>query len=201
MKNGFWVAVFAALVAVAGCASSGSGSRYVNEETLVFESADTLTQSERSRLVTEVVERMLTDPTFSVRYAAKKKAKSDGSLPVVALSALENNVGDGRSDSLAMGQFSRELMVALRKTGKFDVIDDLANPALVNRVMTGNDNGETMAAAQNFGDYAPPDFYVSGDLRRFLDSGIYTHCLNLQMLDTSTRRVFWSDTAKILKRK
>ena len=110
-------------------------------------------------------------------------------------------MNDGRSDSAAMGQFTRELMVALRKTGKFDVVDDVANPALVNRLMSGNDAGETVTAAQNFGDYAPPDFYVTGDIRRFFDDGIYTHCLNLQMLDTSTRRIFWSDTAKILKRK
>ena len=201
MKNVFGAVVVVALFVVAGCASSEPTSGYVNEETLVFDRADVLTQSERSRLVTEVVGRMLTDPMFSLRYAEKKKAKSEGVLPVVSLSALENNVGDGRSDSLAMGQFSKELMVALRKTGKFDVIDDLANSALVNRVMTGNDNGETMAAAQNFGDYAPPDFYVTGDVRRFFEAGIYTHCLNIQMLDTATRRVFWSDTAKILKRK
>ena len=201
MKNVFCFVVVAALSAVVGCASSRSGSGYVNEEILVFDKPDVLTQSERSRLVTEVIGRLLTDPMFSMRYAEKAKSKPDGTLPVVALSALENNVNDGRSDSFAMGQVSKELMVALRKTGKFDVIDDLANLALVNRVMTGNDNGETMSAAQNFGDYTPPDFYITGDIRRFLDEGIYTHCLNLQMLDTSTRRVFWSDTAKILKRK
>lgn len=195
-----YVAFFSVLmIGVSGCETGRSG--YVNEETLVFDRADSLTQSERSRLVTEVVSRMLTDPTFSSRYSSKQKEKTDGKLPVVALAALENNVMDGRSDSLSMGQFSKELMVAVRKTGKFDVIDDLVNSALVDRVMRGNDEGENMSAAQNFGDYAPPDFYITGDVRRFLDDGIYTHCLNLQMLDTSTRRVFWSDTAKILKKK
>jgi hypothetical protein len=188
-------------IALAGCVSRSGSSGYVNEEALVFDRPETLTQSERSRLVVDVVGRLLTDPTFSAKYAEKMNAKSDGKMPIVAFSALENNVNDGRSDSAAMGQFTRELMVALRKTGKFDVIDDVANPALVNRLMSGNDAGETVAAAQNFGDYAPPDFYVTGDIRRFFDDGIYTHCLNLQMLDTSTRRVFWSDTAKILKRK
>lgn len=188
------------LIATAGCVSRSNPSGYVNEETLVFDRPDVLTQSERSRLVADVVGRLLTDPTFSAKYTEKMKAKSDGKLPIVAFSALENNVKDGRSDSAAMGQFSKELMVAFRKTGRFDVIDDVANPVLVNRLMSGNDAGETVAAVQNFGDYAPPDFYVTGDIRRFLDDGIYTHSLNLQMLDTSTRRIFWSDTVKILKR-
>lgn len=188
------------LIATAGCVSRSNTSGYVNEETLIFDRPDVLTQSERSRLVADVVGRLLTDPTFSAKYTEKMKAKSDGKLPIVAFSALENNVKDGRSDSAAMGQFSKELMVAFRKTGKFDVIDDVANPVLVNRLMSGNDAGETVAAVQNFGDYAPPDFYVTGDIRRFLDDGIYTHSLNLQMLDTSTRRIFWSDTVKILKR-
>ena len=189
------------VIALTGCVSHSGSSGYVNEGVLVFDRPEKLTQSEQSRLVADIVGRMLTDPTFSDRYAEKMKEKTGGKLPIVAFSALENNVSDGRSDSVAMGQFTRELMVALRKTGKFDVIDDVANPALVNRLMSGNDAGETVAFAQNFGDYAPPDFYVTGDVRRFFDDGIYTHCLNLQMLDTSTRRVFWSDTAKILKRK
>ena len=189
------------VIALTGCVSHSGSSGYVNEGVLVFDRPENLTQSEQSRLVADIVGRMLTDPTFSDRYAEKMKEKISGKLPIVAFSALENNVSDGRSDSVAMGQFTRELMVALRKTGKFDVIDDVANPALVNRLMSGNDAGETVAFAQNFGDYAPPDFYVTGDVRRFFDDGIYTHCLNLQMLDTSTRRVFWSDTAKILKRK
>ena len=201
MKTLLLTASILGVMAMVGCVSRSSSSGYVNEETLIFDRPDVLTQSERSRLVADVVGRLLTDPTFSVKYAEKMKAKSDGKLPIVAFSALENNVKDGRSDSAAMGQFSKELMVAFRKTGKFDVIDDVANPALINRLMSGNDAGETVAAVQNFGDYAPPDFYVTGDIRRFLDDGIYTHSLNLQMLDTSTRRVFWSDTVKILKRK
>lgn len=189
------------IIAIVGCVSRSNTSGYVNEETLIFDRPEILTQSERSRLVSDIVGRLLTDPTFSAKYIEKVKTKADGKLPIVAFSALENNVNDGRSDSAAMGQLSKELMVAFRKTGKFDVIDDVANPALMNRLMSGNDAGETVAAVQNFGDYAPPDFYVTGDIRRFFDDGVYTHSFNLQMLDTSTRRIFWSDTVKILKRK
>jgi hypothetical protein len=200
MKMPIMVFQLLAAVAVVGCATRVQ-TGYVNEEALVFDRADSLTASERSRLVTEAVSRLLTDPMFTVRYSEKCKIRGNGKLPLVAIAPLENNVPDGRSDAAAMGQFSKELMVALRKTGKFDLLDDLANPALMNRITSGNNDGESASAAQSFGDYDPPDFYLTGDVRRFLDDGIYTHCLNLQMLDTSTRRVFWSDTAKILKRK
>ena len=71
------------VIALTGCVSHSGSSGYVNEGVLVFDRPEKLTQSEQSRLVADIVGRMLTDPTFSDRYAEKMKEKTGGKLPIV----------------------------------------------------------------------------------------------------------------------
>ena len=66
-------------------------------------------------------------------------------------------------------------------------------------VVDAVDDGEAPANLEHIGNYTSADFIMTGELRReqTIDRGraVYHHFLNLEMTDTSTGTVFWSDTA------
>ena len=169
--------VIAAVAAFAGCATEHHGfGRGPNLE---------------SRLtIVQAVESLTTDPTFTELYAkATNNAKADGKdRPAVTILPIENNA-DKRGDA-ATRQMYRRLQTALRKTGKFEIVDPAGRKMAVDVVVSGVDNGEDNRAAQNYGDYHSPDFVMYGELVREEDG---EKSLNLQMTDVRTGSMFWSE--------
>ena len=142
--------------------------------------------------IVQAVESLLTDTTFTEKYDnATINAKRTGKVrPVVTIMPIENNA-DNRGDA-ATRQMGRRLQVAIRKTGKFDIIDPAKRKIMVDVVVGGADGGEKTATngVQYYGDYDPADFVMTGELVREV-SGEFS--LNLDMFDTRTGLVFWNE--------
>ena len=173
----------------------------MNPDDDVFGKPGSLTYPQKSLALVNVLEKMKTDPMFSSQYdKARKRALDAGrTLPTIAVRPIENNTGDGRSDAAVTGQMYRELLTALRKTGLFEVIDYARRHQMKKTVVDAVDDGEAPANLEHIGNYTSADFIMTGELRReqTIDRGraVYHHFLNLEMTDTSTGTVFWSDTA------
>lgn len=196
-----------AVVLCAGCVapSPGRSRGYLDPEEDVYGRSSRLEYSQKRLTVTKSVERMLTDPMFTGNYdKARARASAAGrTLPTIAINPIENNTGDGRSDSAATGQLYRELLTAIRKTGRFVMIDRMRRKQMTDSNIGGVDSGEDGAGIQGVGDYTSADFVMTGDLRREVTEGeshtVYHHFLNLEMIDSASGTVFWSDTVPVVK--
>ena len=195
--------ILTAAALVSGCATT-----YVSNEDVYLGDADKLTQSEKKTMASEALEQLQNDPTFTRVYnkkkaALEKKAAEKGEeaeLPLIASSPIKNLMRDGHSDSRATGQLSRDIQTLLRQTGLFDVVDKLATPEILDALMKGeNEEGES-GGLESFGSYHAPDLWLTGELRKEKDGRIYTYTLNLEMTDTATKRVFWSNTVERRKK-
>lgn len=193
---------FAAVVVVcaAGCVS-GPRRGYLNPADDVIGRPGRMEYTQKSRAISQVIEQMLSDPMFTTQYAAacSRAGAARRTLPTIAVRPIENNTGDGRSDSVATGQIYRELIARLRKTQKFELIDYARRSQMKKTVVAAVDDGESPANLQHIGNYTSADFIMTGELKRErTDDGdrvVYHHFLNLEMTDTATGTVFWSDTA------
>lgn len=194
---------FALAVACLGCRGPARMG-YMDPSDNVFARPDNLSQSEKRRSVADAIARMQTDQAFMSVYSAVKNRRM-GKLPVVAIRPFENNTGDGVDDARATASSYKACLTALRKTGLFTVKDDTRSGALVDRVKAGNDNGEQIGALANFGNYDAPDFYLQGELVKSFDDDVaerrhvFTHDLNLVMLESAGNNVAWSETVEVVK--
>lgn len=195
--------VLALAVVCLGC-QGPARMGYMDSADNVFARPDSLSQSERRRSVADAISRMQTDAAFMSVYAAVKNRRMDR-LPVVAIRPFENNTGDGVDDARATASIYKACLTALRKTGLFTVKDDTRSGALVDRVKAGNNNGEQIGALANFGNYDAPDFYLQGELVKSFDDDVaerrhvFTHDLNLVMLESVGNNVAWSETVEVVK--
>lgn len=193
-----------AIVSVVGCANERAGG-YVSLEDDVYGRPSKLEYTQKSRAIVEIVEKLLTDPTFSRMYAdASSRAITKGqTLPTIAILPLEDNTGPGSNDSETTSQIYRELQTVLRKTGKFKIIDYAMRKQLIGVVVKGVDLGETSEGVQDIGNYSSSDFVLRGELRREATDSqggkVYHHFLNLNMTDTRRGEQVWSDTVRIFK--
>jgi len=176
MKNSMGIAMLMFAMAACGCASRPVAGFRPGEE---------------SRLsIVQAVESLLVDPTFAEKYAvAMEVAKSGGrSRPAVTIMPIENNA-DSRGDA-ATRQMYRRLQTAIRKTGKFDVIDPAKRKGMSDVVMKGVGQGESGDMVQNFGNYVSADFVMHGELVKE-ETGELS--LNIDMEDVRAGTVFWSE--------
>lgn len=165
----------AAAAVLAGCVSERDGYGSYREKRMTIVNA---------------VESLLSDPMFAELYAkALETAKSAGrDRPVLKVLRIENNA-DGRGDA-ATRQLQRRLQTALRKTGKFTIVDVERGQDVIDAVAHGADAGETDDVHQFFGEYLSPDFVMSGE---FVKEETGELSLNLDMQDVRTKSVFWSE--------
>lgn len=203
------IAIF--MAALSGCATHpGPMEGYGNPDDDVYGSPWRMEYPQLLRAMEDVLARMKTDPRFTTMYkAACERAiaeKRKSKLPTIAVRPIENNSGDGRTDSEATGQIYRNLLAhigkMMRPDGKsqmFELIDYARRSQMKGTVVTAADDGEAPNNIQYIGNYTSADFIMTGELKRSetVDKGriVYHHFLNLEMTDTSTGTVFWSDTA------
>ena len=172
-----------AAAAMSGCVSNRSG--YVNVDDDVYGRRDRLEYTQKSRVVEEMVGRMLSDPDFTEMYA---------------IGEIENNTRPGASDLRTTSQMRKELKAALRKTGKFAVIDLYERERMKNTVIGGIDSGGSADNLQHVGEYDSGDFFMSGELTMESTGGkVFFHFFNLRLVDPVTGGEIWSDTVKIGK--
>ena len=171
MKLEYGIAIVASAIAI-GCTSARNP--YEIDGAPVYDT--------KSLAVTEMVELLISDPGFSSMYEkAKGIAKSRGrELPTIVVAApIENNCGAGVSDRV-FGQMFRELQISLRRTGKFRVIDYSLAKIGIDIVLKEPDNGIRPDNIQNYGNYAPADFWMFCQVGK---DGSKLYFLNAQIID------------------
>ena len=90
----------------------------------------------------------------------------------------------------------RELITALRKTTKFMIIDHARRKRMAGIAMGETDGGAASDNVNEFGNYHSSDFVMTAELRQ--GSKAY-YFLNMDMTDTSSGDIVWSDSVRILK--
>ena len=147
---------FVAIFAVAVCGMIGCESSKMAPESF-----------QKRMTIVEALEKLETDPMFTEKYAvALANAKRQRKVrPVITIMRIENNVdesGDGKT-----AQMYRRLQSAVRKTGKFDIVDP-----------------------EKSLEFVEPDFVMSGELVKE-ETGELS--LNLDMEDVHEGLVFWNE--------
>jgi len=196
-RNLLLMVVVALLV---GCATNPAGT-YGNPNDDVYGSKRNLEYPQRSVAIVDMVGKMVTDPYFTEVYevAAQRAAQRGHRRPTVIITDIEDNTVVGGSDFSTTRQIHQELKTALRKTGKFSIID-LYERARMSEVSEAEINGGGVSDnLQNFGEYASGDFHMFGELSKEKVSHSYFHFFNLRMIDPTSGEEIWSDTVKVLK--
>ena len=199
MKRAF--VIVAAVIALEGCVSNGRG-RYVNTEDDVYGQKDRLEYPQKSRVVAEMVGRMLSDPDFSGMYAiAVERAEKRGhKRPTIVIRDIEDNTRPGASDFLTTSQMHKELKIALRNTKMFAIIDLYERARMADDMIKEPDGGGRPDNVQNFGVYEAGDFFMYGELTmESVEERVFYHFFNLRLVDPVTSNEIWSDTVKIGK--
>lgn len=200
MKYCSVVLVFAAVLA--GCVGD-RGVRYENGGTIYICDADELSYSELNTVADQAVQRLLTDPLFSKRYqAAQAHARSDGrDVPGLIVDPIENNVNNAGDESTE--QMRTILKDALRKTGKFEIVDRNFRNGVVAGHIESVDQGESAVAISGIGSFVPGEFVIKGEVTRYKSKSgkrnIYHHNVNFKMIDSIRGDLFWTTIISIDK--
>ena len=157
-----------------------------------------LTPSDMEEAVKALLSAMCRDVIFIDAINAAKI--SSGKTPIAVNGGIVNMTGDNGYDGL-VGAADATLRVLLRDTSLFDVKDDAVAAAMAKRIITsGNsplENGEPMAWLKQHGS---PDFYVVGDLRKFVDfEKRNTYRLHLALHSLANGKVAWEGLLTVVK--
>lgn len=177
---------------------------YMSADEDVYGRSSRLEATQKRASVTLALERMFTDPMFTEKYAeALRQAKEAGHLrPSVTVRPIEDNSGSG-ADGATTSQMHRELVTALRKSGKFELIDRVARSSVMNESLRAVDDGESADAIAGIGGFRSADFTLMGEITRErtgdLDRVVFHHNVNLQMIDAKSGTVFWSESIPFTK--
>lgn len=194
------VVVFAAILA--GCIDS-RGVRYEPSGTIHIGQADELSYTELNTVADEAVQRLLVDPLFTRRYQmALDHARSDGrDVPGLIVDPIENNVNNAGDESTE--QMRTLLKDALRKTGKFEIVDRKFRRSVVSDHIESVDQGESAVAISGIGSFVPGEFVIKGEVTRYKSKGgrrnIYHHNVNFKMIDSIRGDLFWTTIVAIDK--
>lgn len=157
-----------------------------------------LTPSDLEEAVKVLLSAMCKDVIFIDAHNAAKA--SSGKIPVAVNGGIVNMTGDNGYDGL-VGAADATLRVLMRDTSLFDVKDDAVAAAMAKRIITsGNsplENGEPMAWLKQHGS---PDFYVVGDLRKFVDfEKRTTYRVHLAIHSLASGKVAWEGLLTVVK--
>ena len=192
--------IIVAAAALSGCVADRSG--YVNVDDDVYGRKDGLEYPQKSRVVAEMVGKMLSDPDFSEVYAAasERAAKRGHKRPTVVIREIEDNTTPGASDSQTTSQMRKELKAELRKTKKFAIIDLYERERMKGDIIPEVDGGAKPDNLQNVGEYEAGDFFMHGEVtKESVGRKVFYHFFNLRLVDPITGGEIWSDTVKIGK--
>ena len=174
-----------------GCATQQpKATQYVEPTEIVSGAPEQATMYDLESSAQQLIERMLSHPQFSDNYNAAK-AEKGGKRPIVVIGNIVNKTTEriqGRLD--AVGDTVRS---ALFSSSLFEVKDDKAIGAIIERITSGVDIGvEDGALVKTLGTHESPDFLVLGDFRHFADvGGSHTYRLRLAIHSLKTGKIVW----------
>lgn len=157
-----------------------------------------LTPSDMEEAVKALLSAMCKDVAFIDAHNTAKA--SSGKNPIAVNGGIVNMTGDSGYDGL-VGAADATLRVLMRDTSLFDVKDDAVAAAMAKRIITsGNsplENGEPMAWLKQHGS---PDFYVVGDLRKFVDfEKRTTYRVHIAIHNLVNGKVAWEGLLTVIK--
>ena len=157
-----------------------------------------LTPSDLEEAVKALLSAMCKDVIFIDAHNAVKSAS--GKTPIAVNGGIVNMTGDNGYDSI-VGAGDATVRVLLRDTSLFDVKDDAVAAAMAKRIITsGNsplENEEPMAWLKQHGS---PDYYVVGDLRKFVDfEKRTTYRVHLAIHSLANGNVAWEGLLTVIK--
>lgn len=157
-----------------------------------------LMPSDLEEAVKTLLSAMCKDVVFIDAHNAAKSALSRN--PIAVLGGIVNMTGDKGYDAL-LSAADATLRVLMRDTSLFDVKDDAVAAAMAKRIIaSGNsplENGEPMAWLKQHGS---PDYYVVGDLRKFVDfEKRTTYRVHLAIHSLANGKVAWEGLLTVIK--
>ena len=160
---------------------------------------DLPSMSELDAAVEELLARMQQEDLFIKNYSVAKAAANH--QPIIVLGGLEDKTAiDGDSIKVRLDATLATLRVALFNTRLFEIKDDEASVALAKRIVAGGDspleNGESMALLKT---HDSPDFFVLGDLRRFVDNGESSYRMRLAVHSLASGKIVWEGIQQLAK--
>ncbi len=203
------LAAFAALAG--GCASSssttnvsGSAAGGKPRATGLKAVTSTLAMTDFEAAADKLVDSMLDDAAFQAKYDRLAAKLGDGRLPVFVVQTFRNSTEeriDERIQSMA-----RDVRIKLRKSAKFDLKDDRAAQAMVDRIRwsadTGLESGDLLDALLS---HVSPHYLLTGEVKGFRDRDVATFKIYLALHDLSGVSgdgglVVWEDVATVVVR-
>lgn len=157
-----------------------------------------LTPSDLEEAVKALLSAMCKDVIFIDVHNAVKSAS--GKTPIAVNGGIVNMTGDKGYDGM-VNAADATLRVLMRDTSLFDVKDDAVAAAMAKRIIaSGNsplENGEPMDWLKQHGS---PDYYVVGDLRKFVDfEKRTTYRVHLAIHSLANGKVAWEGLLTVIK--
>ena len=157
-----------------------------------------LTPSDMEEALKALLSAMCRDVAFLDAHNAAKA--TSGRTPIAVNGGIANMTGDNGYDGL-VGAADATVRVMLRGTSLFDVKDDAVAAAMAKRVVaSGNsplEDGEPMAWLKQHGS---PDYYVVGDLRKFVDfERRNTYMVHLAIHSLANGKAAWEGIMTVVK--
>ena len=157
-----------------------------------------LTPSDLEEAVKTLLSAMCKDVIFIDAHNIVKA--SSGKAPIAVNGGIVNMTGDNGYDGL-VGAADATVRILLRDTSLFDVKDDALAAAMAKRIVaSGNsplEDGEPMAWLKQHGS---PDYYVVGDLRKFVDfEKRNTYRVHLAVHSLANGKVAWEGLLTVVK--
>ncbi len=150
-----------------------------------------------------LVKKFVNDPVFAKTCQQVTERLGGGRKPVIVVRAFDNNVV-GERNTLRLSSLAKDFRSAVRKAGKFDLKDDDATQAMVDRIKYsangGLENGELLNTLKT---HVSPDFILTGEL---VDDSSEAYRLDLVLHDLSGvsgrgGTIAWEGKSKINKSK
>ena len=160
---------------------------------------DALLMSDVDKAMADLVSAMREDPRFKANYDAAKTSIGRR-LPLAVNGGVANLTGEASCENIVEAA-GATMRVLLFDTALFDVKDDAVAGAMAKRIVSsGNspvEDGELMSALRQHGS---PDFFVLGDLRKFVDFGGRSFFrLRLAVHNLANGKILWEGLQSIVK--
>lgn len=200
-RRSVWSPYLLALL-VCGCATkvppSIEGTQYGAAGDVNAGSPADVTMYDLDSAAKSLLSKMLGSRRYAKEYGAAKVAK--GGLPLLVIGGIESQIeGIRLQDRLDV--VGETIRTALYDSEMFNVKDDNASAAILNRIVKGADGGlEDGSLVKTTGSQESPDFIVLGDLKSFADSS--DRCmyrLHMALHSLRTGKILWEGTQTMVK--
>ncbi len=142
--------------------------------------------------------KMLGSRRYAKEYDAVKVKK--GGLPLLVIGGIESRIEGVRLQD-RLDVIGETIRTALYDSEMFNVKDDNASAAILNRIVRGADGGlEDDSLVKATGSQESPDFIVLGDLKSFTDSsGRCMYRLHMALHSLRTGKILWEGAQTTVK--